>query len=242
MTNDQPRSLQDVAAAAKNRHGGGGRKLSRIAREHDHKITSTTIDSLIAGTYVSRPTKATLEALAYLSGETASTVYELASVPYYEVKIADQLPDGVDELGRDERETVIAVARALLRQTRETHRLQQELDQQATRKDKLMNPDDKAAEVVATMAEVAGITPGPTVEDTIAALPTDMRAPTEQIIRLIREDGEGGATVHQLHPRGDGGAPENAAADDADGASTGQRARAESDIRGEESQDPGEQQ
>ena len=104
------------------------------------------------------------------------------------------------------------------------------------------NPDDKAAEVVATMAEVAGITPGPTVEDTIAALPEDMRAPTMDIVRLIREDGEGGATVHQLHPRGDGGAPENAAADDADGASTGQRARAESDIRGEESQDPGEQQ
>ena len=175
----------------------------------------------------------TVRAIADALGQDMETIYELINQPVEHASPWSP-PAESQRLTRRQRNALEELVRSMAEKP-------QESPMSTTRS---TNPDDKAAEVVATMAEVAGITPGPTVEDTIAALPEDMRAPTMDIVRLIREggkDGESGATVHPLFPAGDGGAPHDAAADAADGPSTGQRARAEADARGEESQDPGEQ-
>lgn len=103
-----------------------------------------------------------------------------------------------------------------------------------------MTREDKAAEVAATMAEVAGINPGATLEDTIAALPEDMRGPTEEVVRLILDEPDADAQVIPLRPQPSGD-PQGAAADQAHGQSSGQRAAREIDEAGEESQDPEDQ-
>lgn len=162
----------------------------------------------------------TVRAIADALGQDMETIYELINQPVDHASPWSP-PAESQRLTRRQRNALEELVRSMAEQP-------QEAPMSTTRS---TTPADKAAEVVATMAEVAGITPGPTVEDTIAALPEDMRAPTMDIVRLIRAD--------------EPAAPEQQdmalAADQAGGLSTGQRARAEADARGEESQDPGEQ-
>lgn len=124
-----PTTLRGIAQTAKRRHNNyGGRGLARIAVENQHKITATTIDAILSGKYTSRPSPATLDALAYLSGETKATVYAAAGVPYHNVSLAEQLPPGVDELDVDERQAIIEIARTLVKQSRREQQLRRTVD------------------------------------------------------------------------------------------------------------------
>lgn len=120
----QPRTLRDVALIAKDRHdGAGGRKLALVAKERKHSVSYGTIDSILAGTYTRKPSIKTLKALAYLADIPEAQVFEIAGMRAPSVSVAEQLPEGVDELGPDERQMLIDIARGLIRQTRREQKL-----------------------------------------------------------------------------------------------------------------------
>lgn len=120
----QPRTLRDVALIAKDRHdGAGGRKLALVAKERKHSVSYGTIDSILAGTYTRKPSIKTLKALAYLADIPEAQVFEIAGMRAPSVSVAEQLPEGVDELGPDERQMLIEIARGLIRQTRREQKL-----------------------------------------------------------------------------------------------------------------------
>nr|WP_312964391.1 hypothetical protein [Kocuria rhizophila] len=120
----QPRTLRDVALAAKARHdGAGGRGLAKVATKHGHTISYGTIDSILAGTYTRKPSVKTLRALAYLAGLPEQDVLEIAGMRAPSTALAEQLPEGVDELGPEERQMLIDMARGLIRQARREQKL-----------------------------------------------------------------------------------------------------------------------
>jgi hypothetical protein len=122
MNDDRPMTLRDVARAALDAHHGvSGRELDRLARKRGLSISYTTVNHLAAGTYKSRPSRNTLEALAELSGVPLAKVYEAAKVPMPMARLADQLPPDADLLSPAQREAVIAVVRQFAAANRALH-------------------------------------------------------------------------------------------------------------------------
>lgn len=121
MDNDQQRlTLRDVALQASERVGGlQGRALDREAKRRDLTLSYTTVDKIIAGTYNSRPTRKTLEALSALSGIPLAQVYEAARLPMPSKRLADQLPPEADLLDDSQRRVVIDIVRVFAGQNRE---------------------------------------------------------------------------------------------------------------------------
>ncbi|MDF9717641.1 hypothetical protein [Nocardioides sp. ChNu-99] len=112
MSNDEPRTLRDVALAALDRHKGvSGRQLAVIAKGKGLTIVATTINHIAAGTYRSKPSPKTLDALAELSGYTREQVYRVADKPMAMAPLRDVLPPDADLLDGPQREAVIAVIR-----------------------------------------------------------------------------------------------------------------------------------
>lgn len=79
-----------------------------------YEIAHTTIAQIRAGTYPSRPSRKTLEAVAYLAGVPYAAVHKAAGLGTPGRPFADQLPQDVDDLDARQREVVIIVIRALL--------------------------------------------------------------------------------------------------------------------------------
>lgn len=126
MTETQagPLTLRDIALKASDRFGGvRGRALGREAEKAGVTITYTTIDKIISGTYTSRPTDATLRALAQLALVPIEDVYRAADQPLPQARFADQLPAGVDNLTPAQREAVLTLIRQFIAQNREAHQL-----------------------------------------------------------------------------------------------------------------------
>lgn len=122
MSNDEPKSLRDVARAALDRHKGvSGRQLAEIARGKGLTIVSTTINHMAAGTYTSRPTAKTLDALAELSGLSREVVYRVADQPLALAPLRDALPPDADLLDGPQREAVLAVIRQFAAAQRALH-------------------------------------------------------------------------------------------------------------------------
>ena len=122
MNDDRPMTLRDVARAALDAHQGvSGRELDRLARKRGLSISYTTVNHLAAGTYKSRPSRNTLEALAELSGIPLAKVYEAANAPMPMARLADQLPPDADLLSPAQREAVIAVVRQFAAANRALH-------------------------------------------------------------------------------------------------------------------------
>lgn len=125
---DRPLTLRDIALKASDRFGGvRGRALGREAEKAGVKIVYTTIDKIIAGTYTSRPTDATLQALATLAQVPLEDVYRAAEQPIPQASFAEQLPAGVDTLTPAQRETVLALVRQFVAQNRETWELRSQI-------------------------------------------------------------------------------------------------------------------
>lgn len=134
MTADQPTTLRDVARAALDAHVGvSGRALERLAREHGLSISYTTINHLAAGTYKSRPSAKTLDALAALSGFTPAQVYAAAQLPLPQASFAEQLPPDVDLLTPPQRDSVLSIIRQFTQANLELHQALADADRPGAR-------------------------------------------------------------------------------------------------------------
>lgn len=120
MTNDEPLTLRDIAQRASDRHGGvRGRELDRIAKRAGLTLSYTTVDKILNGTYLSRPKRETLDALAKLSGMSQEDVYRAAGEPLPLAPLADQLPEGADMLSAEQRSLVIGMVHQFAAMNRE---------------------------------------------------------------------------------------------------------------------------
>lgn len=116
---DTPRTLQDLAMLASQRHDGKrGRSLDREAKKHGLTLSYTTVDKILAGTYTSTPKRETVEALAILANVPTDTAYLAAGLPLPQAPFADQLPPDVDTLDADQRRVLIDMVRVFLKQNR----------------------------------------------------------------------------------------------------------------------------
>lgn len=122
---DAPRTLQDLAQLASERHDGKrGRALGREAAKHGLPLSYTTVDKILAGTYTSTPKRETVDALAILANVPTDTAYRAAGLPLPQAPFADQLPPDVDTLDADQRRVLIEMARVFLKQNRRIHDLE----------------------------------------------------------------------------------------------------------------------
>lgn len=126
--NSSTRSLRDIAQLASDRLGGvRGRALDREAKKLGLTLSYTTVDKILAGTYTSRPTRPTLDALAQLSGVEVAEVYEAAGAALPMKPLAEQLPPDVDTLTSEQRRIVIDLARVFVKQNQHERELQRQL-------------------------------------------------------------------------------------------------------------------
>lgn len=102
---DLAKQKQDVTSA---------NALARRARDAGYAVSHTTFSSITAGTYPSRPSKATLEAIAGLAGVSYAEVHRAAGMGEVGPPFADQLPRDVDKLTASQRNVVLMMIRALL--------------------------------------------------------------------------------------------------------------------------------
>ena len=124
----KPKTLKEIAQAASDNNGGArGRQLGRIAERSGLTLSYTTVDKILAGTYTSRPSRKTLEALAKLSGVPVADVYKAAKEELPQARLADQLPPDVDSLTPEQRKVIIDIARVFLKENRTIHQLETEL-------------------------------------------------------------------------------------------------------------------
>lgn len=125
-----PKTLKEIAQAASDNNGGArGRQLGRIAERKGLTLSYTTVDKILAGTYTSRPSRKTLEALAKLSGVPLAMVYEAAQEVPPQARLADQLPPDVDTLTPEQRKVIIDIVRVFLKENKTIHRLETEIAQ-----------------------------------------------------------------------------------------------------------------
>lgn len=247
-------TLQDVARAAADQNGGkGGRGLKRLAEAKGLTLSYTTVDRILQGKYESTPQRQTIEALAALSGLALDEVYEAAGVPLPVAPLAEQLPDGSDNLSTHQRRVVLEVIRGFIRDNERMAELEQERDERVPERTalvELVNTHDDATleamdlDDLYDLAQLLGRAI-PSMDETDALV--QLAARTEQIIER-REHADGDRSVADLS-QPDGLTPPagerrprsedfTRAADDS-GPSLLELDDARAAARGEESQDPG---
>lgn len=75
------RSLIDLIEIAAKRHGNAsGRRLAELAQQAGHDISHATLNRLRQGTYASRPSDASIRAIAYLADVSENTAFAAAGV------------------------------------------------------------------------------------------------------------------------------------------------------------------
>ncbi|WP_102143343.1 hypothetical protein [Mycobacterium hubeiense] len=75
------RSLIDLIDIAAQRHGGAsGRRLAELAQHAGHDISHATLNRLRQGTYATRPSDASIRAIAYLADVSENTAFAAAGV------------------------------------------------------------------------------------------------------------------------------------------------------------------
>ncbi|MBE5494403.1 hypothetical protein [Mycobacteroides abscessus] len=75
------RSLVELIELAVQRHGGAsGRRLAEIAQRGGHEVSHATLNRLRQGTYASRPSDASIRAIAYLAEVPETTAFTAAGV------------------------------------------------------------------------------------------------------------------------------------------------------------------
>lgn len=123
-------TLREIAQRAIDRNGGrGGRALGRAAAAQGLTLSYTTVDKILAGTYTSRPSRNTLEALSRLSGVPLADVHEAAGEPLPQAPLARQLPPDADLLTPDQRRVVVDVVRQFAKQNRDLDEARREREE-----------------------------------------------------------------------------------------------------------------
>ncbi|MEU9807972.1 hypothetical protein [Mycobacterium sp. NPDC050853] len=75
------RSLVELIESAVQRHGGAsGRRLAEIAQRGGHEVSHATLNRLRQGTYASRPSDASIRAIAYLAEVPETAAFAAAGV------------------------------------------------------------------------------------------------------------------------------------------------------------------
>ncbi len=108
------RTLRDLVGLAQHRHDASARELARRAQDRGYRITATTLSAILAGTYKSRPSRETLQAIAWLAGVHEDEAFTAAGLPVPGPPFADELPPGVDNLSPRKRRAVIDLLRVLI--------------------------------------------------------------------------------------------------------------------------------
>ena len=114
-----PQSLADLVEVAARRHGtpsrpASGLQLSEAAKKKGFKLTYTTVNHIKAGTYRYTPKPETIRALAWLADVTETVAFTAAGQPVPGPPLADELPDGADNLSPKSRRVVIEMLRVLI--------------------------------------------------------------------------------------------------------------------------------
>ena len=75
------KSLIDLIEIAATRHdGASGRRLAELAQRAGHDISHATLNRLRQGTYATRPSDASIRAIAYLADVSENTAFAAAGV------------------------------------------------------------------------------------------------------------------------------------------------------------------
>lgn len=115
MSVNAERSLRDLLNEARAARGNlSGRDLAEAAQKHGFKVTHTTINGLLGGTYKSRPKAETIRAIAWLAGVSEQEAFTAAGLRVPGPPFADELPPDVDYLSPAKRKAVIGLLRVLL--------------------------------------------------------------------------------------------------------------------------------
>ncbi|MEX5308933.1 hypothetical protein [Kocuria sp. CPCC 205297] len=118
---NQPRSLQDLAQMAAERHQLSGRQLALKAQGAGYPLTHTVVNQILAGRYTSQLRSDRLRGLAWLAGVSERTAFAAAGLPAPGQPLADELPDGVDNLSPRARKAVLELIRVLVEAERSDH-------------------------------------------------------------------------------------------------------------------------
>jgi hypothetical protein len=108
------RSLIELIDIAAQRHGGAsGRRLAELAQRAGHDISHATLNRLRQGTYATRPTDASLRAIAYLADVSENTAFATAGVRA-PAMVAYEPPSEAQRMNTRQRKAVDELLRAFI--------------------------------------------------------------------------------------------------------------------------------
>lgn len=96
------------------RHQLSGRGIAKKAQDAGYSMTHTVFNQVLNGRYKSQITDEKIRAFAWLAGVTEATAFTAAGRPAPGPPLADELPDGVDNLSPRARKAVIELLRVLV--------------------------------------------------------------------------------------------------------------------------------
>lgn len=96
------------------RHQLSGRAIAKKAQDAGYSMTHTVFNQVLNGRYKSQITDEKIRAFAWLAGVTEATAFTAAGRPVPGPPLADELPDGVDNLSPRARKAVIEMLRVLV--------------------------------------------------------------------------------------------------------------------------------
>lgn len=112
--NTTPKTLRELAEAAVDNQSMSARQVALKAERRGYKLTHTTLNQMRSGTYRYTPKPETIRALAWLAGVSEAVAFTAAGQPVPGPPLADELPDGADNLSPKSRRVVIEMLRVLI--------------------------------------------------------------------------------------------------------------------------------
>ena len=112
--NTTPQSLKELAQAAIDHQGMSARQIALKVGRQGKKLTYTTLNQMRSGTYKSVPRAETIRTLAWLAGVSEEVAFTAAGQPVPGPPLADELPDGADNLSPKSRRVIIDMLRVLI--------------------------------------------------------------------------------------------------------------------------------
>ncbi|MCM6774929.1 hypothetical protein NDR87_26150 [Nocardia sp. CDC159] len=91
----------------------------------DMRLNRGTASLILSGKYKSRPSDATIRAIAFLAEVPQRVAFEAAGRPSPAAPFKDELPEGVDQLSPKRRRVAIEVLRALIEAEQLEHRAEE---------------------------------------------------------------------------------------------------------------------
>jgi hypothetical protein len=109
------RSLIDLIDIAAQRHdGASGRRLAELAQHAGHDISHATLNRLRQGTYATRPSDASIRAIAYLADVSENAAFTAAGVTT-PAAVAYEPPAEAQRMNTRQRKAVDELLRAFVR-------------------------------------------------------------------------------------------------------------------------------